>query len=87
MGYYDVSLLASDGDFISRTRACAATEGETDPVTWTNDHIWEMAGTPGFGDKYSYAINTGVENPGRNESVITDADILSAVQTIQGGAG
>lgn len=86
MGYFDVSLLASDGDFIARTRACVSTEGETDPINWTNDHIWEMAGTPGFGEKYSYAINTGVENPGRNESVITDGDILAAVQAIRSPA-
>ena len=86
MGYYDVSLLAGDNDFIQRTRACAATEGETDPVGWVNDHIWELAGTPGFGEKYSYAIDTGVENPGRNESVITDGDILAAVQAIRAPA-
>lgn len=87
MSYYDISLLAADNDFIMRTRACVATEGEPDPIAWTNEHIWNMAGTPGFGDKYSYALATGVENPGRNESVISDGDILAAVQAITGGAG
>lgn len=82
MAYYDVSLLAADNDFISRTRAAVAVEGVADPVSWTNEHMWQMAGAPGFGDKYSYAIATGVENPGRNESVIPDADILAAVQAI-----
>jgi hypothetical protein len=85
MAFWDISQLAADNDFIQRTRACVASEGEPDPVGWSNDHMWQMAGTPGFGDKYSYAINTGVENPGRNESVITDGDILSAVQAIQAG--
>jgi len=85
MSYYDVSLLAADGDFISRTTACAATEGIAEPNQWAIEHQWEMAATPGFGDKYSYAIATGVENPGRNESVISDGDILSAVQALNTG--
>lgn len=82
MAYYDVSQLAADNDFILRTRACVGTEGNPDPVTWSNDHMWEMASTPGFGDKYAYALATGVENPGRAQSVIDDSEILSAVQAI-----
>ena len=82
MAYYDVSLLSADNDFIFRTRACVATEGVDDPVQWSDAHMWEMAATPSFGDKYSYAIATGVQHPGRVESVISDADILSAVQAI-----
>jgi hypothetical protein len=82
MAFYDVSLLAADNDFISRTRACATIEGIADPMEWTNEYIWQMAATPSFGDKYQYALATGIENPGRQESVISDADILSAVQAI-----
>jgi len=85
MAFFDVSLLAGDNDFIQRIRACASTEGELDPIGWTQAHIWQLAGTPGFGDKYGYAIETGVQNPGRNQSVISDGDILSAVQAIQAG--
>ena len=82
MAYYDISLLAADNDFIQRTRACASTEGIPDPVEWATEHAWEMASIPGFGDKYSYALATGIENPGRQESVISDSEILSAVQFI-----
>lgn len=82
MAYYDISLLAADYDFTSRVRACAASEGATDPVQWAMDHIWQVAGAPTFGDRYAYAIATGVPNPGRDPSVIPDADILSAVQAI-----
>ena len=41
-----------------------------------------MAATPGFGDKDSYALDTNVPRPGWDESVISDADILSAVQAL-----
>ena len=82
MAYFDISLLSADNDFIMRTRACAATENIADPVQWSTDHQWQMAATPSFGDKYSYAIETGIVNPGRDPAVISDADILSAVQAL-----
>lgn len=83
MAYSDIALLSSDNDFIQRTRACAATEGESDPVGWSNDHQWAMAAIPGFGEAYAYAILTGVPRPGNDPSVITDPAILSAVQSLQ----
>lgn len=83
MAYADISLLASDSDFIQRTRACASTEGEADPVAWSNDHNWQMASIPGFGDKYAYAVDINVPRPGWDESVISDGDILAAVQSLR----
>jgi hypothetical protein len=83
MAYSDVSLLAGDSDFIQRTRAAVSQEGEADPVQWSNDHVWQMASAPGFGDKYAYALDTNVPRPGWDEAVISDADILSAVQSIR----
>lgn len=83
--YSDIALLSSDNDFIMRTRACAATEGELDPVQWSQDHQWQMAATPGFGDAYAYALATGIVRPGNDPSVITDPMILSAVQALQSG--
>jgi hypothetical protein len=85
MAFSDIALLSADNDFIMRTRACAATEGEADPVAWTGSHQWAMAATPGFGDKYGYAIQTGVVRPGNDPAVLSDGDILSAVQAIQAG--
>jgi hypothetical protein len=84
MAYYDVSLLSADNDFLQRCSACGATEGMTDPWTWTVSHQWELAATPSFGDKYAYAIAMGIQNPGRDQSVISDAEILSAVQALAG---
>ena len=84
MAYYDVSLLASDGDFAQRCMACYATEGGTEdnPSAWWSQHAWDLAGQPGFGDAYASALASGVENPGRDPGVITDPQILSAVQAL-----
>jgi hypothetical protein len=83
MAFSDIALLSSDNDFILRTRACVSTEGERDPVTWTSENIWQMAGMPGFGDKYASALANGVARPGNDQSVISDPDILSAVQSLR----
>ncbi len=37
-------------------------------------------------DQYASALAAGIPNPGRDESVITDADILAAVQASWPGA-
>jgi hypothetical protein len=83
MAYSDVALLAQDNDFILRTRAAVAQEGEADPVQWSNDHQWQMAGTPGFGDAYASALAGGINRPGNDQSVISDPMILSAVQALR----
>jgi hypothetical protein len=87
MAYYDISLLASDQDFAQRTMACYATEtladvAAQDPSQWWSLHAWDMAAMPGFSDAYASALAGGVESPGRDPAVITDPQILSAVQTI-----
>ena len=92
MSYYDVSLLASDQDFAMRSMACYATETlqspDADPNSWWSEHSWHMAAVPGFGDAYASALANEVENPGRDPGVITDPQILSAVQAlISQGAG
>jgi hypothetical protein len=86
MAYSDIALLSSDGDFINRIRACVSTEGETDPVSWTRDNIWAMAASPGFGDEYASAIVNGIARPGNDQSVISDSELLSAVQAIRSDA-
>jgi len=83
MAYSDVAQLAEDGDFIQRTRAAVAQEGEADVIGWSNAHAWNMAGIPGFGDKYAYAVATGNPRPGYDTSVISDPEILSAVQSLR----
>lgn len=82
MAYSDVALLAADNDFIMRTRACVAQEGVADVVAWSTTNQWQMAGAPGFGEKYAYALATDVERPGNDPAVISDSEILAAAQAI-----
>lgn len=82
MAFSDIALLSTDGDFLQRTRACVAVEGKSDPVQWSLDHQWQMAATPTFGDKYASALASGIVRPGNDPSVISDGDILSAVQAL-----
>lgn len=84
MAYSDVAALHADADFLDRTAAAYATEPGTegDPGSWAAIHAWDMAGQPGFGDAYASAVAGGVERPGNDVSVISDAQILTAVQAI-----
>lgn len=85
MGYTDQAMLSQDNDFMVRIAACAAVEidlGALHPTSWASQNQWAIAASPGFADKYAYALATGIENPGRDPSVISDAEILSAVQAM-----
>lgn len=84
MAYSDQALLSQDNDFIFRVSACAAVEVDLtppdQPQQWAVENVWFIAAAPGFADAYAYAIATGVSRPGNDPSVITDGQILSAVQ-------
>jgi hypothetical protein len=84
MSYSAQALLAADTDFRDRVAACAAVEipHTHQPMTWAAEHIWWIAAAPGFADAYTYALANNVERPGNDPAVITDAQILSAVQAI-----
>lgn len=87
MAFFDQALLSSDYDFMQRIAACAQSEGLVQSgsgkaTEWASAHQWEIAAAPGFADAYASAIQSGVPNPGRDPSVISDAQILSAVQAL-----
>ena len=84
MSYADQAQLSNDSDFIARIASCAAVEVPKthQPLQWSHDHIWWMAASPGFADAYEYALNTDVESPGNDPAVITDGQILAAVQAL-----
>jgi hypothetical protein len=86
MSYATQSQLARDQDFIARCTACAAREidpaSPTSSQSWVIANIWELAATPGFDDKYEYAINSQHSRPGWDGAVITDGDILAAIQAL-----
>lgn len=84
MAYSDQALLSQDNDFIWRIAACAAVEIDMtppeQPTQWATDNVWFIAAAPGFADAYASALAGGVVRPGNDPSVISDAQILSAVQ-------
>lgn len=82
MAYYEQSLLSQDSDFTMRVTACVSSEHYANPDAWVWDHRYAMAATPGFAAAYSSALAANVPNPGRDPAVISDAQILSAVQAI-----
>lgn len=85
MGYWDISTMAGDTDLTARLSAAAAQEQVPgDPAGWAWDHRWQWAAQPGWGEAWASAVASGNEHPGRDAAVITDGQILSAVQSIVG---
>jgi len=84
MSYSSQAMLSMDTDFMNRVNAAAAVEvpHSHQPQRWGADNIWWIAAAPGFADSYEYALNTNVERPGNDPAVITDAQILAAVQAL-----
>jgi hypothetical protein len=86
MSYATQSLLAKDQDFIDRCSASAAKEipmgSPTNPVEYTYANIWHLAASPGFDAAYDSAIAGGIARPGWEPSVISDGQILSAMQAL-----
>jgi len=86
MAYFDLALLTQDTDFDQRITACAASEGIDGAARWTAEHKWEVCAAPGFADAYATALLNEVPQPGRDQSVISDGQLLSAVQGIAGAS-
>ena len=85
MSYNSIAALAVDADFRDRIAACYSSERPTSvlhPVKWADQYQFSIAGAPGFGDAYASAIAGEVPNPGKDESVISDAMLLGAVQAL-----
>lgn len=86
MSYATQSLLAQDLDFLNRCNAAAAKEipsdSPTNPLSYVAQHIWTLAAAPGFDEAYDSALAGGVGRPGWEEAVISDGQILSAMQAL-----
>lgn len=90
MSYKAIARAAEDIQLNKRIIACVATQsGYTlpegvfhAPEFIANYFKWAICAQPGWGEAYEYAWLNNVENPGDDEAVISDAMILSAVQTV-----
>lgn len=82
MSYLAQARLASDSDLLARVTACAATENIPAPDEWAYRHRWVLSAQPGWAAAYASALESAVESPGAEASVISDGMILAAVQSI-----
>ena len=87
MSYSSIAEMVDSQSLRSRIVACVAQEGITNPVEWTASNMWKIAAAPGWADDWDYAVNTATPNvnpdTGARNDVISDADILAAVQAAQ----
>ncbi|HEY7418457.1 MAG TPA: hypothetical protein VH593_24975 [Ktedonobacteraceae bacterium] len=53
---------------------------------WVTNNCYLWAASPGWGEKWTYAQDTHTDDPdyepGKDEAVITDGDILATVQAL-----
>jgi hypothetical protein len=91
--YLSISQIATDVFMQQRLTACATQQSHlgnvnlgTDPSMWVMNERYVWASSPGWGEKWSYGLETHPDDPdyepGRDEGVITDADILATVQVL-----
>ena len=84
MSYNHIADAAQDSDLRRRVAACFAqqTTGTEQPEALASVHMWRIAANGPIADAYSYAVAANVPNPGKDEAVVTDANILAAVAAI-----
>jgi len=81
MSYKTIHRNANDMNFMSRVIAAAAQEGAENPEYTANTFLrWPVVAAADIEAAYASALAAGNEDPGGDESVITDQMILSAVQ-------
>lgn len=84
MSYRTISQITQSSSLFQRLVACAAEQEKTQPyVQWVSERIWDIAASPGWADKWASAVAADIEDPGADESVITDGDILAVVQPME----
>jgi len=97
--YLTISLIAADASMQQRVTSCAAQQGvKDDPYRWAADRRYEWAASPGWAEAWDYALATHPADPeapaeqppyspGADPAVITDAQILAAVQPMAQAPG
>lgn len=86
MTYNQIADSAQDADLKRRIAACFAEQDHTleQPEALASVHMWRICAVPEISAAYAYAVDTQVEDPGKNEGAVTDAMILAAVQDVLG---
>jgi len=86
MSYNSIRDMAQNGPLKGRITAAAAGENIANPDQWVSDRMWDFASQPNWGAQWDYAVDNYQINAnpefGARTDVISDADILAAVQAI-----
>lgn len=83
MSYTTIHQCANDDEFLARLMAAAAQEGHDNPEYAASVLLrWPVSSKTDIEDAYEFALNSGNPSPGGDPAVITDQQILSAVQAI-----
>lgn len=81
MSYLSIAACVVDAAFNDRVRACVGQEG-FNPYNMPPEFMWTISGKQDIEAAYKFALDSGNPEPGGDEAVITDAMILSAVQSV-----
>lgn len=89
MSYMDIARMTSSGSLLLRLSAAAAQEqaagAALDPIqpdSWAGTYRWHLVSAPGWADAWASAEAAGNPDPGADEAVITDAQILAQTQAV-----
>lgn len=85
MSYTTIHQCANDEAFQARLMAAAAQEGAENPEYAMSVQLrWPVSSRTDIEEAYEFAVNSDNPNPGGDPTVITDGQILAAVQSILG---
>ena len=85
MSYLTQSAIAGNGTMVSRVAQAAAEQHISSPDAWAQENRRTWAAAPGWDDAWESAKVSHPEpeyDPGADESVITDGQILAQVQAM-----
>jgi hypothetical protein len=90
--FLTIATISENTPMNRRVAACYAqqTAGDVEPVDptqWAFDRRYGWAAAPGWAEAWDSAVASGVDDPGADPAVITDAQILTQVQAMIGAGG
>lgn len=80
MSYNDIADMVESGRLTRRIVSCAWQENAADPGVWVYSNIGHLVSHTDWETAWASARVADNTDPGGDESVITDAMILSSVQ-------
>lgn len=83
MAYMDIAEMAESPTLRARIQAAATKENVANAAGWVASRMSEFAASPGWDEAWASADAANPDaDHGADDTVITDAEILSAVQAM-----